>query len=56
MPGLFFMFFFLIHYGFFIIIQLTIFLAVSGTQAAYGIAHAFDFVVYFPRYLSNYSQ
>lgn len=56
MPGIFFMFFFLIHYGFFIIIQLTIFLAVSGTQAAYGIANAFDFVLHFPRYLSNYSQ
>lgn len=56
MPGLFFMFFFLIHYGFFIIIQLTIFLAVSGTQAAYGIPNAFDFVFHFPRYLSNYSQ
>ena len=56
MPGLFFMFFFLIHYGFFIIIQLTIFLAVSGTQAAFGIASAFDYVLHFPWYLSNYSQ
>ncbi len=56
MPGLFFMFFFLIHYSFFIIIQLSIFLAVSGTQAAYGISNAFDFVFHFPRYLSDYSQ
>lgn len=56
MPGIFFMFFFLIHFGFFIAIQLSIFLAVSGTQATYGISNAFDFVIHFPRYLSNYSQ
>lgn len=56
MPGLFFMLFFLVHYGFFVAIQLSIFLETSGAEKAYGISNAWDFVVHFQRYLSDYSK
>lgn len=54
--GLFFMLFFLIHYGIFVFIQLGIFLSVSGTQTTYGISNSFDFIIHFPRYLSTNSE
>jgi hypothetical protein len=56
MPGLFFMIFFLVHYGFFIAIQLSIFLETSGAEKAYGISNAWDFLVHYQRYLSDYSK
>lgn len=56
MSGYFFMFFFLVHYGFFIAIQLSIFLEVSGAEEKYGISNAWDFVVHFRRYLSGNSE
>lgn len=56
MAGYFFMLFFLVHYGFFIAIQLSIFLEVSGAEEKYGIANAWDFIIHFQRYLSGNSE
>lgn len=56
MSGYFFMIFFLVHYGFFIAIQLSIFLEVSGAEEKFGISNAWDFIVHFRRYLSGNSE
>ncbi len=56
MTGYFFMLFFLVHYGFFIAIQLSIFLDVSGAEERYGISNAWDFIIHFQRYLSGNSE
>lgn len=55
-PFWFFMIFFLIHYGFFVAIQLSIFLETSGAEKAFGISNAWDFVIHYRRYLSENSQ
>lgn len=52
----FFPFFFLVHYGFFIAIQLSIFLSISGIEKLYGISNAWDFITHLPLYLSNNSK
>jgi hypothetical protein len=52
MPAWFFMIFFTVHYGFFVAIQLSIFLSISGAERETGIANAWDFLVHFNRYLS----
>lgn len=52
MPAWFFMIFFVLHYGFFVAIQLSIFLSISGAEKQTGIANAWDFLVHFRRYLS----
>lgn len=54
--GWFFPVFFFVHYGFFIAIQLSIFLSVSGLEQSMGIENAWDFVIHLPRYLSINSQ
>lgn len=55
--GYFFMFFFLIHYGFFVFIQMGIFLSISGIKGlGMGPSSTFEFVLHFPKYLSSYAQ
>ncbi|MBC7848962.1 MAG: hypothetical protein H7Y31_04470 [Chitinophagaceae bacterium] len=56
MPTLFFMVFFLIHYGFFVAVQLTIFLEVSGAERSFGISNPWQFVTNFTTYLSKPNQ
>jgi hypothetical protein len=56
MSGYFFMVFFLIHYGFFIAIQLSVFLDILDAEEKYGIANAWDFLINFRRYLSINSE
>jgi hypothetical protein len=48
--GLFFMFFFLIHYGLFVAVQTGMFIQVSGIGKEYN-AGFFDFFIHWPRYL-----
>jgi hypothetical protein len=55
MPSWFFIIFFIVHYGFFVVIQLSIFLEVSGIKKSLGIQNAFDFLVNFQNYFSNAS-
>jgi hypothetical protein len=50
MPGLFFMLFFLVHYGMFVAIQTGMFMQVSGIAGATG-SDYFDFFLHWPRYL-----
>ena len=52
MSGYFFMFFFFIHYGFFIFIQLSIFLGASRLEDKLGIGGVFDFIFHLQKYLS----
>ena len=53
--GYFFMFFFFVHFGFFIVIQLYIFLTASGLEDKLGIAGVFDFLFHLPKYLNHNS-
>ena len=53
MPVIFFMLFFLVHFGFFIAIQMSIFLEASGAKRELGIANAWDLLIHFNRYLSG---
>jgi hypothetical protein len=55
MPVLFFMLFFLVHYGFFVAIQLSIFLEVSGAEREFGVSNAWQFLTQFPAYLTRHS-
>ncbi|HEY6063764.1 MAG TPA: DUF6498-containing protein [Chitinophagaceae bacterium] len=48
--GLFFMFFFLVHYGLFVAIQTGLFVQVSGIAKEYRTGF-FDFFIHWPRYL-----
>ena len=48
--GLFFMFFFLVHYGMFVAIQTGMFIQVSGIAKEYKVGF-FDFFIHWPRYL-----
>jgi len=48
--GLFFMLFFLVHYGMFVAIQTGLFIQVSGISKEYK-AGFFDFFIHWPRYL-----
>jgi Family of unknown function (DUF6498) len=50
--GLFFMFFFLIHYGFFVAVQMGIFFSVSGISKGTDIT-AFNFFFKWPQLISN---
>jgi len=52
----FFPFFFLIHYGFFIALQLSIFLSTSGIGNRYGISNAWSLLTHLPLYLSSNSK
>ena len=55
--GYFFMLFFLIHYGFFVFIQMSIFLSMSGTPGLQmGPSGLVEFLTHFQKYLSNYAQ
>lgn len=56
MPAAFFIIFFIIHYGFFVAIQLSIFLPVSGAEKALGISGLKEFFTKFPGYLSVNSR
>jgi hypothetical protein len=49
-PGLFFMLFFLVHYGIFVAIQTGLFIQVSGIARTYRTGF-FDFIIHWPRYL-----
>lgn len=53
MPVFFFMLFFLVHYGFFVAIQMSIFLEASGAKRELGISNAWDLLIHFNRYLSG---
>ena len=48
--GIFFMLFFLVHYGMFVAIQTGLFVRVSGIGSKYDIGF-FDFFIHWPRYL-----
>ncbi len=55
--GYFFMFFFLIHYGFFVFIQMGIFTSTSGTPGLQmGPLGTFELVTHFRKYLTGYAQ
>jgi hypothetical protein len=51
-PGLFFMFFFLVHYGIFVAIQTGLFIEVSGIGRSLHRGF-FDFFLHWPQYLGN---
>jgi hypothetical protein len=51
--GYFFVFFFILHYGFFIFVQLNIFLSVLKIPELGNFGAAFEFLFHFPKYLSN---
>lgn len=53
MPGLFFIFFFIIHYGFFVFIQLSLFLSIIHLPGLDNFGSAFTFLFHFPDYLSR---
>jgi hypothetical protein len=53
MPGLFFVFFFIIHYGFFVFIQLSLFLSIIHLPGLDGLGSAFTFLFHFPDYLGR---
>ena len=50
--GLFFMFFFLVHYGMFVAIQTGMFIEVSGIGKEYHLGF-FDFFLHWPKYFTN---
>ena len=50
--GLFFMFFFLVHYGMFVAIQTGIFIQVSGIGKQFNIGF-FDFFIHWPQYIGQ---
>ena len=50
--GIFFMFFFLVHYGFFVAIQTGIFVEASGIGKEYH-AGFFDFFIHWPKYITG---
>ena len=50
--GIFFMLFFLVHYGFFVAIQMGLFVQVSGISNDFNTGF-FDFFIHWPRYLGK---
>jgi len=53
MPGLFFIFFFIVHFGLFLFVQMSIFLSLMNFPGLSDFGSAFTFLLHFPRYLSN---
>jgi hypothetical protein len=53
MPGLFFIFFFIVHYGFFIFIQMGMFLTAMKIPGLDDFSSVFTFLFHFPRYLGS---
>lgn len=53
--GPFFILFFLIHYGFFVAIQMSIFISFTGLESKLGVANVWDFLWNFKKYLSQNS-
>jgi hypothetical protein len=53
MPGIFFIFFFTVHFGFFVFIQMGIFLSVMNIAGINDFTSVFTFLFHFPRYLSR---
>jgi hypothetical protein len=50
--GLFFMLFFLVHYGMFVAIQTGLFISISGVGKSYNIGF-FDFLLHWPKYFTS---
>jgi hypothetical protein len=53
MPGFFFIIFFIIHFGLFLFVQLSIFLSVLKFPGLQDFGAAFSFIFHFPKYLST---
>lgn len=54
--GPFFILFFLVHYGFFVAIQISIFISFTGLESKLGVGNVWDFIWNFRKYLSMNSQ
>lgn len=54
--GGFFIFFFVVHYGFFVAVQITLFLSFTGLENKMGIGNAWDLLWNFRKHLSHNSQ
>ena len=55
MPGYFFILFFVLHYGFFIFVQLSIFFGIASMEKTLGVDGVFDFFIHFSKYMSRHS-
>jgi asparagine N-glycosylation enzyme membrane subunit Stt3 len=53
MPSYAFIIFFIVHYGFFLFIQLGIFISILKFPGLDGFSSGFDFLFHFPKYLSK---
>jgi hypothetical protein len=53
MPGLGFVFFFIVHFGLFLFVQLSIFLSLLHFPGLQDFGAGFNFILHFPRYLSG---
>ena len=55
MSGYFFIFFFVLHYGFFVFVQLSIFFGFASLENTLGVDGVFDFILHFRQYMNPHS-